>query len=111
MVELEVVEDISHETVRRALKNELKPWRRVMRCVPPEEDAAFVAAMERVLGVCARPYDIARPVVCMDEQLVRESRETVPESPGRPERVDFEWLEHYKKKVLSSVKVRMASGL
>ncbi len=66
-----------------------------MWCVPPEGDAAFVAAMERVLEVYALPYDPRRPVVCMDEQpkqLVRESRETVPAAPGRPERVDYEYV-------------------
>lgn len=50
-----------------------------MGCVPPEGDAEFVAAMERVLEVHARPRDPPRPVVCLDEQpkqLVRESRET-----------------------------------
>ena len=66
-----------------------------MWCVPPEGDAAFVAAMEAVLEVYARPYDPRFPVVCMDEQpkqLVRESRETVPAAPGRPERVDYEYV-------------------
>lgn len=64
-----------------------------MWCVPPEGDAEFVAAMERVLEAYARPYDPLRPVVCMDEQpkqLARESRETAAASPGRPERVDYE---------------------
>ena len=63
--------------------------------MPPEGDTAFVAAMERVLEVYALPYDPRRPVVCMDEQpkqLVRESRETVPAAPGRPERVDYEYV-------------------
>lgn len=66
-----------------------------MWCVPPEGDAEFVAAMERVLEVYARPYDPRFPVVCMDEQpkqLVRESRETVPAGSGRPERVDHEYV-------------------
>ena len=66
-----------------------------MWCVPPEGDAAFVAAMEAVLEVYARPYDPRFPVVCMDEQpkqLVRESREAVPVAPGRPERVDYEYV-------------------
>ena len=35
--------------------------------IPPEADAAFVAAMEDVLEVYARPYDPARPLVCFDE--------------------------------------------
>ena len=54
----------------------MKPWR-VRSWVIPEASAAFVCQMERVLGVYARPYDPARPVVCLDEkrkQLVRQER-------------------------------------
>ena len=48
-----------------------------MWVIPPHQNAAFVCAMERVLDVYQRPYDAARPVVCLDEsprQLLRESR-------------------------------------
>ena len=34
-----------------------------MWCIPPEQDAAFVADMERVLAVYHRPYDARFPVV------------------------------------------------
>ncbi|MFT5917448.1 MAG: hypothetical protein ACJAWV_002114 [Flammeovirgaceae bacterium] len=43
----------------------------------PEADSAFVCAMEDVLDVCTRPYDVEDPVVCLDEspkQLVSELR-------------------------------------
>lgn len=40
-------------------------------CIPPEHNAAFVAAMEDVLEVYSRPYDEAYPVVCMDEKPVQ----------------------------------------
>lgn len=46
-----------------------------MWCIPPEQNAAFVAQMEQVLQVYARVYDPLYPVVCMDEQpkqLIRE---------------------------------------
>ena len=49
-----------------------------MWCIPPEQNAAFVAAMEDVLDVYSRPYDKDHPVVCMDEQpieLHEDSRE------------------------------------
>lgn len=62
--------------------------------IPPEKNAEFVAAMEDVLEVYQRPYDPARPVVCLDEQskqLVKETRTPVPAAPGRPERVDYEY--------------------
>ena len=38
--------------------------------IPPSEDAAFVAAMERVLKVYQRPEVTAFPVVAMDERPV-----------------------------------------
>ena len=39
-----------------------------MWCIPPKQNAEFVAHMEDVLSVYARPYDEKRPVVCMDEK-------------------------------------------
>jgi len=72
----------------------LKPWRKRMWCIPPEQNAAFVCAMENVLEVYQRPYDPKRPVVCMDEtskQLVKETRLPQPPRPGQPERVDYEY--------------------
>jgi hypothetical protein len=62
--------------------------------IPPKADAAFVAAMEDVLEVYHRPYDEARPLVCLDEaskQLVGEVTEPIPGEPGRPERFDYEY--------------------
>ena len=56
--------------------------------IPPQGNADFAAAMERVLDVYRRPYDAAFPVVCMDEtprQLISETREPVPAAPGRPD--------------------------
>ena len=50
--------------------------------------------MEDVLEVYTRPYDPARPVVCLDElskQLVAETRVPLPAEPGQPERVDYEY--------------------
>ena len=39
-----------------------------MWCIPPKQNAEFVANMEDVLAVYARPYDKDFPVVCMDEK-------------------------------------------
>jgi len=39
-----------------------------MWCIPPEQNADFVAKMEDVLAVYQRPYDEDFPVVCMDEK-------------------------------------------
>ncbi len=51
--------------------------------------------MEDVLAVYARPYDPARPVVCLDEtsrQLLGEARPPLPPAPGRPARHDPEYV-------------------
>lgn len=66
-----------------------------MWCIPPAQDAAFVAQMEQVLEVYQRPYDPRFPVVNMDEQhkqLIRETHPSIPAAPGRPERVDYEYI-------------------
>jgi transposase len=78
LVELEVVEQVSHETVRQVLhKNELKPWQKKHWCIPSEANAEFVCAMEEVLDVYKRPVDATHPLICMDEvntQLLKEVR-------------------------------------
>ena len=65
-----------------------------MWCMPPQEDAAFVCAMERVLDVCQHPCDEDYPVVCMDEtsvQCVKEVRPPLRARPGQVERYDVEY--------------------
>lgn len=98
LVELGYVEQISHETVRRALlANELKPWIKEQWCIPNAPDAEFVYHMEDVLEVYTRPYDPVRPLVCMDEintQLLAETRDPLPMEPGKPEREDYEYERH-----------------
>ena len=50
--------------------------------------------MEDVLAVYQRPFDPARPVVCLDEtsrQLLAEARPPLPAAPGRPARHDPEY--------------------
>ena len=50
--------------------------------------------MEDVLDVYCRPYDPARPVVCMDETckpLVAEVRPPIAAAPGHCERYDMEY--------------------
>ena len=51
--------------------------------------------MEDVLEVYARPYNPARPVVCMDEkpfQLLDEVREPIPPKPGKVHKIDNEYI-------------------
>ena len=52
-----------------------------MWCIPPKQNAEFVARMEDVLEVYERPYDPDYPVVCMDEkpmQLLDEYLDPIP---------------------------------
>lgn len=75
-------------------KNELKPWQKKNWCIPPEENAAFVCAMEDILEVYQRPYDPTCPLVCLDEgakQILSEVREPQPMKPGEPARQDNEY--------------------
>src|SRR5258706_12490415 len=65
-----------------------------MWCLPGEPNAAFVCAMEDVLDVYQRPYDPARPQVCVDEtskQLTQEVRTPLPTRPGQPRLFDHEY--------------------
>lgn len=51
--------------------------------------------MEDVLAVYKLPYDDKYPVVCMDEtcrQLIGEVRKAISCAPGRPARVDHEYV-------------------
>jgi hypothetical protein len=62
--------------------------------IPPTADAEFVANMEEVLETYAKPYDPARPVLCMDEQpvqLVKETRKPIAGTARRPCRIDYEY--------------------
>jgi hypothetical protein len=64
-------------------------------CIPPKQNAAFVAAMEDVLEVYHRPYNGQKPVICMDEQpaqLLGEKREPVPMNEHHSKREDNEYV-------------------
>lgn len=62
--------------------------------IPPRANAAFVAAMEDVLAVYARPPDPRRPLVCFDEagkDLKAHTRSPQAAVPGRDAREDSEY--------------------
>lgn len=68
-----------------------------MWCIPPQQDARFVCAMEDVLEVYARPLDLKRPLVCLDEaakQLLGEKHQPLPATPQHPLRYDNQYLRH-----------------
>jgi hypothetical protein len=51
--------------------------------------------MEDVLAVYSRPFDPAKPVVCMDEkpyQLLDHARDPVPATPGNDLKIDSEYV-------------------
>lgn len=95
LVEVDLVEDISHETVRTVLKrNALKPWQHQQWCIGPSGDSSFVYHMEDILEVYVQPYDPARPQVCLDEgstQLLGDKQDELPMQPGKPRRQDYEY--------------------
>ena len=62
--------------------------------IPPKANPAFVAAMEDVLDVYARPFDPKRPLVCFDESNKEQHIEVItplPIEPGEPERFESEF--------------------
>ncbi|MGP8337824.1 MAG: IS630 family transposase [Methanosarcinaceae archaeon] len=96
MVELKIVPSVSPMTVcNNFKKNELKPHLSKYWKIPPDQNASFVAAMEDILEVYARPYNVKFPVVCMDEssiQLIGEVHEPIPAAPGHPVLMDDEYV-------------------
>ncbi len=63
--------------------------------IPPDRDAAFVAAMEAILDRYAQPPDPRRPLVCFDEagkELHAALRAPLPLTPGHPRRDDPEYV-------------------
>jgi len=65
-----------------------------MWCIPPEQNAEFVARMEDILDVYALPYNSNCPVICIDEkpyQLLDERREPIPMTAGSPKKYDNEY--------------------
>ncbi len=83
---LNVVDGISRETVRRTLKNDLKP--RLTRCwrIPAEKSGDFAYLMEGVLYVYQRKFSEDEVLVCTaeaTEQQTKEVRTALPTAPGR----------------------------
>lgn len=95
IIQLEIVEHVSHETVRTVLrKNQLKPWQSKQWCVGPTGDANYVYCMEDVLDQYVQPYNPKRPRVCIDEgsvQFLSEKREAIEMKPGKIRKYDYEY--------------------
>ncbi len=88
--------DLSHETVRKRLKEKkIKPWLKKMWCIR-KVDAAFIARMEDLLDLYSEAPDPRFPVICFDEglkQLVGEVQVPRPVKPGHAAQQDY----HYKR--------------
>ena len=87
---------VSRSTIGRVLqKNDLRPHLSEYWCIPPGEDAEFVAAMEDILDVYQQPYSETHPLWCMDEkpyQILDEAREPLPMRPGDVTKIDAEYV-------------------
>ena len=94
LVVVGLVEDISTETVRQALKKTTSNRGSLPRGASPRAEADYVWRMEDVIQTYSLPYDPAYPVVCFDEackQLLGEVRPAQRPRPGAPARVDYEY--------------------
>jgi hypothetical protein len=72
----------------------LRPHVKQQWNIPPEQNAAFVCALEDVLDVYQRPLDPKRPVIGFDEkpcQLIKDVLLLVAPKPGRAKRIDSEY--------------------
>src|SRR5258708_39103646 len=74
-------------------KNVCKPWQKVMWCIG-RITAEYRERMYDLLGLYAKPYDAAEPVVCLDEkskQLLQQTRRPLPVGPGQIAKEDYEY--------------------
>ncbi len=93
-ISLSDMDVVSTETIRRRFKeNDLKPWQKKMWCVG-KMNADYVAQMEHILDLYARPENPMQPVVNFDEamkQLVSDISPSSPSKPGQAARIDYEY--------------------
>ena len=89
-------ENLSRATIGRVLnRNELRPHLSEYWCIPPQEDADFVAHMEDILDLYQQPYDPRTPLWCMDEkpyQILGEGREPLPMRKGDIAKYDSDYI-------------------
>ena len=75
----------------------LQPWRKQRFYIPERDAARFVAQMEQVLDVYARPLNKDEPLVNMDEaskELHEHLYAPMPVAPGHPCREDDKYERH-----------------
>ena len=85
---------VSTETIRRRFKeNDLKPWQKKMWCVGTM-NADYIAQMEHVLDLYAKPANPVQPVINFDEamkQLVSDIAPPTAVKSGQSARIDYEY--------------------
>lgn len=63
-------------------------------CIPPKSSADFVCAMEDILDVYQRTFELDEVLVCMDEtskQHIKETRMPLPPQPDKQAKFDYEY--------------------
>ena len=95
LVQCEIVDSISPETVSQALKNTSSSlWLKECWCIPPKDNAEFVCAMEDVLEVYHGQNQDNEVMVCLDEtikQQVKDTRSPLAPRPGTGMACDYEY--------------------
>lgn len=72
-------------------------------------DAIFRTCMYDVLDLYEEPYDHNNPIVCLDEkpkQLLGEKRMSIPMTPGRPEKYDYEYVRNGTANIFMAVEFK-----
>ena len=94
VVELELIEHISHTKVGDILKdNELKPHLKRQWCLG-KLTSLFLWRMEDILHLYEQPYDPKHPLICVDErpcQLIGDVLVPLPMEPGKPKREGYQY--------------------
>jgi len=90
LVKLDVIDSISHESVRGALKKPVQPWLSEQWRLS-QITGAFLWHMEDVLDQRETPDDRRRPLIYFDERpcfLIEGAGSIIPMSPGKAKRYD-----------------------
>jgi transposase len=94
LVELELVDTISHTSVKDVLKkNKLKPHLKRQWCLG-KLTTLFLWRMEQILTLYELPYDPKRPLICVDErpcQLIGDVLVPIPMEPGKAKRESYQY--------------------
>lgn len=76
-----------------------------MWCIPTL-DAKYIARMNDLLDLYAKPQNPEEPVVCLDEkskQLIEDVRPSLPVAPGQGQRVDSHYKRHGTRNIFVAV--------